>query len=142
MAAIPSVAVFVTVDAVFVISQQMTDHGRVSIPPMLRLDKNTSADAVGAAVLRCLDEFQEIDGPPEPGHLQELLDFVGARSWTPFAKRAINIEIDGRASRRVTMSPARANGRGAYLYGESHECVREPQAIGEMLLQLAGEHGS
>jgi len=142
MAAIPSVAVFVTADAVFVISQQMTDHGRVSIPPMLRLDNNTSVDAVGAAVLRCLDEFQEIDGLPEPGHLQGLLDFVGARSWAPFAKRAINISVAGLSRRRVTLSPARANGRGAYAYGESHECRREPQAIGEMLLQLAREHGS
>ena len=142
MAAIPSVAVFVTTDTVFIISQQMTDHGQVSVKPMLRLDKNTSADAVGTAVLRCLDEFQEIDGLPEPDHLQGLLDFVGARSWTPFTKRAIIISIEGRSRRRVTLLPARANGRGAYLYGESHECRREPKAIGEMLLQLAGEHGS
>ena len=144
MVAIPSAAVFVTADAVFVISQQMTDHGRVSVQPMLQLDKNASADAVGTAVLRCLDEFQEIDGPPEPGHLQGLLDFVGARSWTPFAKRAIaiSIEIDGQSRHRVTLSSARANGRGAYAYGKSHDCRREPQAIGEMLLQLAREYGS
>lgn len=142
MAAIPSVAVFVTADTVFVISQQMTDHGRVSVQPMLQLDKNASADAVGMAVLQCLDKFQEIDGPPAPGHLQELLDFVGARSWTPFARRAINISIEASSRRRVTLSPARANGRGAYAYGESHECRREPQAIGKMLLQLAREYGS
>ena len=142
MAAIPSVAVYVTTDTVFVISQQITDHGRVSVQPMLRLDKNTSADAVGAAVLRCLDEFQEIDGLPEPDHLQGLLDFVGSRSWTPFAKRAISISIEGHSRRRVTLLSARANGRGAYAYGESHECRREPQAIGEMLLQLAREHDS
>jgi hypothetical protein len=142
MAAIPSVAVYVTTDTVFVISQQITDHGRVSVQPMLRLDKNTSADAVGAAVLRCLDEFQDIDGLPEPDHLQGLLDFVGARSWTPFAKRAISISIEGHSKHRVTLLSARANGRGAYSYNESHECRREPQAIGEMVLQLASEHGS
>lgn len=142
MAAVPSVSVYVTTDTVFVISQQMTDHGRVSVQPMLRLDKNTSADAVGAAVLRCLDEFQEIDGLPDPDHLQGLLDFIGARSWTPFAKSAIDISIEGLSRRRVALSSARANGRGAYLYGESRECRREPQAIGKMVLQLAGEHGS
>ena len=109
---------------------------------MLRLDQDASADAVGAAVLRCLDEFQEIDGPPKPDHLQGLLDFVGARSWTPLAKSAINIAIEGSSGRRVTLSSARANERGAYAYGESHECRREPQAIGEMLLQLAREQGS
>ena len=142
MVAIPSVAVFVAADAVFVISEQMTDHGRVYVHPMLRLDKNASADVVGAAVLRCLDEFQEIDGLPDPDHLQGLLDFVGARSWTPFAKRAIRISIEGNSRRRVTLSSARSNGRGAYLFGASHECPRDPQAIGEMLLQLAREHGS
>lgn len=142
MAATPSVAVYATSDTVFVISQQMTDHGRVSVQPMLRLERNTSADAVGAAVLSCLDDFQEIDGLPEPDHLQSLLDFVGARSWVSFARSAIDISIEGLSRRRVTLSSARANGRGAYLYGDSHECRRDPQAIGEMLLQLVGERES
>jgi hypothetical protein len=133
MAAIPSVAVYVTADAIFVISEQMTDQGRVSIQPMLRLDKNASTDAVGEAVLRCLDKFQEIDRLPDPDHLQGLLDFVGARSWTPFARSAVGISIAGSSRRRVTLYAAQANGRGAYAYGEPHECRREPQAIGEMV---------
>ncbi len=137
MATVPTVAVYVTTDSVFVISHQMTDYGRVSVEPMLRLRQDASADELGAAVLKCLDAFQEIDGAPDPDHLQGLLRFVGARSWTPFAKKAINISVEGTPRRRVTMSSARADSRGAYAYGKSHECRRKPQDIGEMLLQLA-----
>lgn len=139
MAAVPTVAAYVTTDTVFLISQMMTDHGRVSAQPMLRFDRNTSASVLGEAVLRCLDEFQEIDGIPEPDHLQGFLDFVGARSWTSFAKSAIDISIAAPSRRLVSLSPARANRRGAYIYGDSHECKREPQAIGEMLIRLVAE---
>jgi hypothetical protein len=139
MTAIPSVAVYVTADDIFVISQQMTDHGRVSVQPMLRLERNSSTAAVGAAVLQCLEAFQEIDGVPEPDHLQGLLDFIGAGSWTPFAKRAINVSIEGGSKDRVVLFPARASRRGAYAYGKSHECERKSEAIGELLLQLVGE---
>jgi len=139
MAAIPSVAVYVTADDIFVISQQMTDHGRVSAQPMLRLERDSPITVVGAAVLQCLDAFQEIDGLPEPGHLQGLLDFIGARSWTPFAKRAINVSIEGRTKARVALFPARANRDGAYAYTESHECARKSAAIGELLLRLLGD---
>jgi hypothetical protein len=142
MSAIATVAVYVTKDTIFVISQQMTDHGRVSVDPMLRLEANAAPGAAGAAVLQCLDAFQDIDGLPESGHLERLLGFVGARSWSAFAKHAINISVEGPSKDRVALAAARADGRGAYAHGPSRECRREPLAIGELLLELVSEQSS
>ena len=139
MAAVPSVAVFVTADEIFVISPQMTDHGRVSVQPMQQFEANSAPNAVGEAVLQSLAAFHEIDGLPDPDHLQGLLGFVGARSWRAFAKRAINISVEGMSKDCVTLAAARANDPGAYAYGPSRECRREPLAIGKLLLQLARE---
>ena len=139
MAANATVAVYATRDVIFVISQQMTDHGRVSIEPMLKIDRTAAAGVAGEAVLQCLDAFQEIDGPPRTEHLKQLLGLVGARSWTAFAKSAINVSVEGLTKDRVSMCAARADGRGAYAYGPSRECDREPGAVGELLLEMIDE---
>jgi hypothetical protein len=137
MGSVPSVAVYVTANEIFVISQRMTDNGRTAIEPMQRLERSATPAAVGSAVLAGLEAFQDGEGPPDPDCLQNLLDFVGARSWTPFAKRALNVSIAGRSGHEVVLSPARANGRGAYAYGDSYDCPRAAQAIGELLASLA-----
>ena len=142
MQATASVAIYVTADEIFVISQQITDHGRVSVEPMLRLEAKATPGAVGVTVIQCLDSFQDIDGLSEPDHLKRLLGFVGASSWSAFAKRATNISVEGLSKDRVALAAARANGRGAYAYGASRECHREALAIGELLLELVSEQSS
>ena len=139
MQAVPGVAVYVTADTIFVISNQITDHGRVSIEPMLKLERTATSAAIGDAVLQCMAAFQDVEGAPDPDHLQGLLDFVGAKSWTPFAKRAINVSVMGPSKDRIEMAVARASGRGAFVYGETHECTREPEAIGALLMRLVEE---
>ena len=140
MSAVPSVAVYVTADEFFVISQQITDAGRVSIEPMLRLERDSAPAMVGESVLTCLAAFQDIEGMPDPDHLRKLLEFVGSRSWAPFARRAINISVEGSSSDLVALSAARANNRGAYAYGDSIDCPRDAEAIGEQLASLADKH--
>lgn len=139
MQAVPGVAVYVTADTIFVISNQITDYGRVSIEPMLKLERTATPAETGNAVLQCMAAFQDVDGAPDPDHLQGLLDFVGAKSWTPFAKRAVNVSVMGISSDRIEMTVARSSGRGAFVYGESQECTREPEAIGELLIRLVEE---
>ena len=136
MQAVPSVAVYVTADTIFVISQQITDYGRVSIEPMLKLDRTASHREIGDAVLTCMAAFEDVEGAPDPDHLQGLLDFVGAKSWTPFARRAVNVSVEDTPKNRVSLAVARASGRGAYAYGESQTCARDPEAIGELLMRL------
>lgn len=136
MQSLPSVAVYVTAETIFVISQQITDFGRVSIEPMFNLDRGASHRDVGDAVLACMAEFEDVEGAPDPDHLQGLLEFVGAKSWTPFAKRAVNVSVEGISKNQVSLAVARASGRGAYAYGESHSCAREPEAIGKLLMHL------
>ncbi len=136
MVPVPSVAVFVTDDAIFVISEKMTDMARQTVEPMHRLERGSPPDVVGNAVLDGLDAFKDSDDPPDPDGLRKLLDFVGARSWKSFAKSAINFSIAGLTQETVGLSPARADSRGNYLYGDTHECPRKAVAIGEMLESL------
>jgi len=140
MDAIPSVAVYVTADAIYIISQQLTDHGRVSVEPMRRLDADATALAIGETVVAGLDSFREIDGQPDPDHLQGFLDFVGARSWGAFAKGALNVSVEGRSPATAALSAARADGRGAFAYGEGQECALDASSIGLAILQLIADN--
>lgn len=139
MTPVPTVAVFVTDDAVFVISEKMTEVARETLEPMHRLERDTPPDVVGNAVLEGLEAFRDSDDPPDPDGLRRLLDFVGARAWKPFAKTAINVSIAGLSKDTVALSPARADNRGIYHYRDTHECPREATAIGEMLESLVGQ---
>lgn len=136
MTAVPTVAVFVTDDAIFVISEKMTEMARVTVEPMRRLERDSTPDVVGQAVLEGLEAFRDTDDPPDPGGLQKFLDFVGARAWKPFARSAINVSIAGLSRDTVGLSPARADSRGDYLYRDTHECPREATAIGAMIESL------
>lgn len=133
---VPTVAVFVTDDAIFVISEKMTNVARETVEPMHRLERRSPPDVVGNAVLDGLEAFKDSDDPLDPDGLRKFLDFVGARSWKSFAKRAINFSIAGQTQETVRLSPARANSRGNYLYKDTHECPREAVAIGEMIESL------
>lgn len=136
MTPLPTVAVFVTDDAIFVISEKMTEVARETVEPMRRLARDSPPDVVGNAILQGLDDFRDTDDPPDPDGLRKLLDFVGARAWKPFARSAINFSIAGVSKDTVGLSPARADSRGNYLYRKTHDCPREPTAIGEMLASL------
>lgn len=136
MTTVPTVAVFVTDDAIFVISEKMTEVARETVEPMRRLERGSPPEVVGNAVLNGLEAFRDSDDPPDPDGLRKLLDFVGARAWKPFAKSAINVSIAGLSKDTVGLSAARANSRGDYLYRDTHECPREPAAIGKMLESL------
>lgn len=137
MTPVPTVGVFVTNDAIFVIAEKMTEGGRLSVDPMLRLERGTPPNVVGEAILKGLAAFQDSDDTPDRDGLRRLLEFVGARSWKSFAKGAINFSIAGLSENTVGLSPALADSRGAYLYRDTHECPREAVAIGEMLESLA-----
>jgi hypothetical protein len=136
MTTVPTVAVFVTDDAIYVISEKMTEVARVTTEPMRRLERNSPPDVVGHAVLEGLEAFRDTDDPPDPGGQQRFLDFVGATAWKPFARSAVNFSIAGLSTDTVALSPARANSRGDYLYRDTHECPRSPAAIGEMIEAL------
>lgn len=136
MTTVPTVAVFVTDDAIFVMNEKMTEVARETVEPMHRLERDSPPEVVGKAILKGLDEFRDTDDPPDPDGLRKLLDFVGARSWKPFAKSALNVSIAGLSKDTVGLSPARANSRGDYLYRDTHECPRDATAIGEMLESL------
>jgi hypothetical protein len=127
----------VTADEILAISHQISDAGRLSIEPMLRLERDSAPGAVGESVLTCLDAFRDIDGTPDPDHVEKLLRFVGSRSWAPYARRAINISVEGTSDDLVTLYATRANGRGAYAYGDPVvACPRDADAIGEQVAAL------
>lgn len=139
MATVPSVAVYVTRKAIFVISQVMTDHGRVSALPMLRLERSAADEEIGSAVLRCLDAFSEKDGPPPPDHFNDLKRFLRARSWKPFVSQALNVTVEAPTKKRLSLAAARADEHGAFAYGPAQPCARDAAAIGAALRRLADD---
>ena len=136
MASVPSVSVYVTKDTCYVISQLLTDHGRVSAEPMLKLDRRAGDKAIGAAVIRCLDAFQEADAPP-PDHFDVLKTFLGARNWKAFTRHAANVSIEKTSRNTISLAVARADDKGAYAYGPSTHCVPDEEEIGRTVRQLA-----
>jgi hypothetical protein len=129
--------VYITRKAFFVISQVMTDHGRVSAQPMLQLGRSAADEEIGSAVLRCLEAYSEKDGPPSPDHFNDLKHFLRTRSWKPFVSQALNVAVEGPTTRRVLLAAARADKNGAFAYGPAQPCARDATAIGAALRRLA-----
>ncbi len=134
-----SCAVYFRGDAIYVISQSLTNHGRVAKDPMVKLPKTAAAFDLGRAVLDALAAFSAVDGLPPPTHLADFLRFVGAPSWRKFATGTLEIAVtfDGR---ELHLRPSRADSKGAFLYEESFTACRpEPATLGVQVLALAAD---
>ena len=115
----------------------MTDHGRVTKEPMVKLASKASAVEIGQAVLDGLAAFEDIKGLPQPNHLERFLRFVGAKSWRAFTRGTLHINV-GYDGKEINLIPSRADRRGAFPYNKAPSiCPPEPEIVGGRILELA-----
>ena len=106
----------------------------IAVGPMTRLDGEADEAVLGNAVLAALAVSGDgVPRPPTPRAVTEnLLRFVGQRSWSTFARTARLVEARSEEEGRVRLIPFARAARGAYesVDGAATSVPAEQEAVG------------
>lgn len=121
--------------AFYVVPQSRTIDGIwIAVDPMTRLDGEADEVALGNAVLAALAVSGDgVPRPPTPRAVTEnLLRFVGQRSWSTFARTAGLVEARLEKEGRVRLIPFARAARGAYegVDGAATSVPADGEAVG------------